>query len=92
MHGTGAGGPVSETMRGPASAETVLVVPGSDLGEVVVGADVEVATEVVDVALDVVVDARLGGFESLLLLHAVSTTTAAIIVIEPSRGRRMQRS
>jgi len=62
LQGTGVGGPVSETMRGPASAETVLVVPGTELGRVVVGAEVEVATEVVDVAVAVVVDARAGRF------------------------------
>lgn len=84
---------MSETIRGPSSAETVLVVPGTELGGTVVGADVEVATEVVEVALDVVVvDARAGRVEWPLLLHAVSTTTAASIVTEPSRGRRIQRS
>jgi hypothetical protein len=92
LQGTGVDGPVSETMRGPWSAETVLVVPGTELGRVVVAAEVEVVTEVVDVAVAVVVDARVGGFAWLLLLHAVSTTTAAIIVTEPTRGRRMQRS
>ncbi|MDQ1509800.1 MAG: hypothetical protein QOG50_1644 [Actinomycetota bacterium] len=92
LHGTGVGGPVSETIRGPSSAETVLVVAGAALGGTVVGADVEVATEVVEVATDVVVDARAGRFEWPLLLHAVSTTTAAIIVTEPSRGRRTPRS
>ena len=56
------------------------------------GVDVVGAIEVVDVAFDVEVDAadrRLGG---LLLLHAVSTISAAIIVNEATRGRRTPRS
>jgi hypothetical protein len=79
LQGTGTGGPVSETKRGPPSADTVLVVGGTELRETVGGADAEVAAEVVEVAFAVVVDARDGRFEWPLLLHAPNATIAAIV-------------
>ena len=93
LHWTGVVGPVSVRMRGPPSADTEVVVPGFEVGFTVGGAERVVATEVVEVvALDVVVEERDGPFESSLLLHAVGSTSAAVIAIEASRGRRTQRS
>ena len=92
LHCTGTGGPISETMRGPPSADTVVVVGGTELRGTVVGSDVEVAIEVVELALDVVVEARDGRRESSLLLQAAGTTNAAIITRQANRGRRTRRS
>jgi hypothetical protein len=76
LHWTGAGGPVSVTIFGPPSADT-----GTD-GATVVGLELDAV---------VVVDAGPGRF-GVLLLQALSTGSAAIIAIEPSRSRRTQRS
>jgi hypothetical protein len=92
LHCTGTGGPISEMMRGPPSADTVVVVGGTELRGTVVDADVEVEIEVVELALDVVVEAREGRFESSLLLQAAGTTNAAIITRQANRGRRTRRS
>jgi hypothetical protein len=92
LHSTGSGGPISDTMRGPPSAETVLVVAGTETRGRLLGVDVDAAIEVVEMALDVDVDAREGRFGGLLLLQAVGTATATIIVSEATRGRRTPRS
>jgi len=91
LHRTGVGGPVSVRMRGPLSAET-----GTDVGGTVVGARIVVVVEDVEV-VEVVADGDVDveEVEALLdapLLHALSTTSIAIVVIEASRGRRTQRS
>lgn len=73
----------------------MLVVPGTAVGLTVVGAEVAARTlvvEVVDLAFDVLVDAREGRLEWPLLLHAASVTSAAIVTRQASRGRRTQRS
>jgi hypothetical protein len=70
----------------------VLVVGGTEIRGRLVGVDVVAAIEVVEVAFDVEVDTADGRFGGLLLLHAVSTTIAAIIVNEATRGRRTPRS
>ena len=85
-------GPVSETKRGPPSADTVLVVGGTELRGTLVGAAVELATEVVDVTFEVFVDVGAGRFEWPLLLHAAKISTAAVIAKPANRGRRTQRS
>ncbi len=80
-------------IRGPPSADTLLVVPGPAI-LTVVGAEVVARTlvvEVVDRAF-VVVDAREGRLESPLLLHAPSVTSATTVTRKDSRGRRTQRS
>jgi hypothetical protein len=69
------------------------VVPGIEVGLTVEGVERVVDTELVEVVFsDVVVDAAEGRLGGLLLLHAVSSTSAAVIAIEASRGRRTQRS
>ncbi len=70
----------------------MLVVGGTELLGTVVGADVEVATEVVEVTFDVFVDVGDGRFEWPLLLHAAKVSTAAVIAKPANRGRRTQRS
>ena len=79
-------------MRGPPTTETVLVVGGTEIRGRLLGVDVVAANEVVEVAVDVDVDARDGRFGGLLLLQAVSTTTATIIMSEATRGRRTPRA
>jgi hypothetical protein len=83
---------VSDTIRAPPSAETVVVVGGTVFRGRLLGVDVVAAIAVVEVAFDVEVDAAAGRFGGLLLLHAVSSVTAAIIVTEATRGRRTPRS
>jgi hypothetical protein len=70
------------------------VVPGFEVGLAVEGVErVVVDTELVEVVgSDVVVEERGGRFGGLLLLHALSSASAAAIAIEASRGRRTQRS
>jgi hypothetical protein len=92
LHGTGVAGPVSVTTFGPPSAET-----GTDGGGTVVRVEVvvreveDVVDELVDACFTVVVDTPDGGPPGLLL-HALSTGSATIIAIDPTRGRRTQRS
>jgi hypothetical protein len=70
----------------------VLVVGGTVIRGRLVGVDVVAAIEVVEVAFDVEVDGADRCFGGLLLLHAVSTTTEAIMVNKANRGRRTPRS
>jgi hypothetical protein len=94
LHGTGVAGPVSVTIFGPPSAETGTDGCGTVVGlEVVVRAVEAVVDDLVDVGFTVVVDTPVGGPPGLLLLlHALSTGSAAIIAIEATRRRRTQRS
>jgi hypothetical protein len=84
---------VSVTIFGPPSADT-----GTDGGGPVVGLELVVAAAVVDVVDDdavpavvLVVDVGAGRF-GVLLLHALSNGSAAIMTMETSRSRRTQRS
>ena len=79
-------------MRGPPNAETELVVGGTEIRGRLLGVDVTAVIEVVEVTVEADVDARDGRFGGLLLLQAVSKTTATIIVSEATRGRRTPRS
>ena len=79
-------------MRGPPSAETVLVVGGTEIRGRLLAVDGVGAIEVVDMAVDVDVDTREGRFGWLLLLHEVTSTAATTIVSEATRGRRTPRS
>lgn len=79
-------------MRGPPSAETVLVVGGTEIRGRLLGVGVVAGIEVVEAAVDVEVEAEDGRFGGLLLLHEVSSATATIIVSETTRGRRTPRS
>jgi hypothetical protein len=92
LHRTGSGGPESETTRGPPSAETVLVVGGTEVRGRVLGVEMVAGIEVVEAAVDVEVEAEEVCFGALLLPHEVSNTTARITVSETTRGRRTPRS
>ena len=94
LHGTGVFGPVSVTIFGPPRAET-----GTDGGAAVVRVEVvvreveAVVDELVDACFTVVVDTPVAGPPGLLpVLHALSTGSATIIAIDPTRRRRTQRS
>jgi hypothetical protein len=79
-------------MRGPPSAETVLVVGGTEVRGRLLGVEVVAGIEVVEAPVDVEAEAEEGRFGGLLLLHEVSSTIATIIVSETTRGRRTPRS